>query len=147
LPLPKGGTCTYRAARWSSCGYYPWLMENLNTGSGAGLGGWIVWCGKVRSGWPRREIRTRASPRAFNQATPVGLPLEWRDDGAALKRGGGGGCPSDLDPLMRKAGGMWEPGGRRWLIMRRRVGPLIRNLRLVTDPLFRHAELSLEAPS
>jgi hypothetical protein len=25
-------------------------------------------------------------------------------------------CPHDLDPLMRAAGGLWEPGGRRWLI-------------------------------
>ena len=52
--------------------------------------------------------------------------------------------PSDLDPLMRKAGGMWEPGGRRWLIMRRRVGPLMRELRRVTDPLFRQAYMSLD---
>jgi hypothetical protein len=32
-------------------------------------------------------------------------------------------CPSDLDPWMQKAGGLWEPGGRRWLIERRRIGP------------------------
>ena len=25
-------------------------------------------------------------------------------------------CPHDLDPLMRAAGGLWEPGGKRWLI-------------------------------
>ena len=53
-------------------------------------------------------------------------------------------CPSDLDPLMRKAGGMWEPGGRRWLIARRRIGPLIRNLRRVTDPLFRRVGMDLD---
>jgi hypothetical protein len=53
-------------------------------------------------------------------------------------------CPSELDPLMRKAGGLWEPGGRRWLLMRRRVGPLIRELRRTTDPLFRHAGLDLD---
>ena len=53
-------------------------------------------------------------------------------------------CPSDLDPLMRKAGGLWEPGSRRWLIERRRMGPLIRNLRRTTDPLFRRAGLSLD---
>lgn len=52
--------------------------------------------------------------------------------------------PSDLDPLTRKAGGMWEPGGQRWLIMRRRVGPLIGELRRTTDPLFRHAGLEPE---
>jgi hypothetical protein len=33
-------------------------------------------------------------------------------------------CPSDLDPLMRRAGGLREPGSRRWLIERRRIGPL-----------------------
>ena len=27
-------------------------------------------------------------------------------------------CPQELDPLMRKAGGLWEPGSRRWLILR-----------------------------
>jgi len=53
-------------------------------------------------------------------------------------------CPSDLDPLMRKAGGLREVGSRRWLIDRRRTGPLIRNLRRETDPLFRHAGLSLD---
>ena len=53
-------------------------------------------------------------------------------------------CPSDLDPLMRKAGGLWEAGSRRWLIERRRIGPLIRNLRRVTDPLFRRAGLNLD---
>jgi hypothetical protein len=53
-------------------------------------------------------------------------------------------CPSDLDPLMRKAGGLWEAGSRRWLIERRRINPLIRNLRRVTDPLFRRAGMSLD---
>ena len=48
-------------------------------------------------------------------------------------------CPSDLEPLMRQAGGEWDPGLRRWLIERRRMGPLIRNLRRTTDPLFRQA--------
>jgi hypothetical protein len=53
-------------------------------------------------------------------------------------------CPSDLDPWMRKEGGLWEPGSRRWLIERRRIGPLIRNLRRNTDPLFRQAGISLD---
>ena len=53
-------------------------------------------------------------------------------------------CPQDLDPLMRKAGGMWDPGGRRWLIMRRRIGPVVRELRRVTDPLFRQAGMDLD---
>jgi hypothetical protein len=38
-------------------------------------------------------------------------------------------CPTDLEPLMRQAGGAWDPGLRHWLIERRRVGPLVRNLR------------------
>jgi hypothetical protein len=25
-------------------------------------------------------------------------------------------CPRKLAPLVRNAGGVWEPGGRRWLI-------------------------------
>jgi hypothetical protein len=53
-------------------------------------------------------------------------------------------CPHEFDDLMRKAGGMFEPGSRRWLIMRHRVGPLIRNLERVTDPLFRHAGMDLD---
>ena len=53
-------------------------------------------------------------------------------------------CPSDLDPWMRKAGGLWEPGTRRWLIERRRMGPLIRNLRRTTDLLFRQAGMNLD---
>ena len=36
-------------------------------------------------------------------------------------------CPRGLDPLMKKAGGQWEPGSRRWLIVRRRIGPLMRD--------------------
>jgi hypothetical protein len=53
-------------------------------------------------------------------------------------------CPRDLDPLMRKAGGMWEPGSRRWLIERWRINPLIRNLQRATDPLFRRAGMNLD---
>ena len=47
--------------------------------------------------------------------------------------------PRELVPLMKKAGGTWEPGSRRWLIERRRIGPLVRALRRATDPLFRQA--------
>jgi hypothetical protein len=55
-------------------------------------------------------------------------------------------CPADLAPLVQKAGGIWEPGSRRWLVERRRMGPLIRNLRRTTDPLFRRAGISLDQP-
>jgi hypothetical protein len=44
---------------------------------------------------------------------------------------------------MKKAGGLWEPGSRRWLIEPRRINPLIRDLRRATDPLFRHAGTDL----
>jgi hypothetical protein len=45
---------------------------------------------------------------------------------------------------MLKAGGVWEPGSRRWLIERRRIRPLVRNLRRNTDPLFRRVGLNLD---
>ncbi len=53
-------------------------------------------------------------------------------------------CPADLVALMRRAGGTWEPGTRRWLIERRRIGPVLRELRRTTDPLFRQAGVSLD---
>jgi hypothetical protein len=40
--------------------------------------------------------------------------------------------------------GQWEPGTRQWLVERRRIGPVIRRLERVTDPLFRQAGLTLE---
>ena len=48
-------------------------------------------------------------------------------------------CPKELVPLVQKAG-----GGRQWLVKRRRIGPLIRNLRRETDPLFRQAGIDLD---
>jgi hypothetical protein len=53
-------------------------------------------------------------------------------------------APHELDPIFRKAGGSWEPGSKRWLIERRRIGPVIRSLRQATDPLFRKAGLDLD---
>jgi hypothetical protein len=53
-------------------------------------------------------------------------------------------CPSDLAPVVQRAGGVWEPGSQQWLVERRRLGPLVRNLRRTTDPLFRRAGLSLD---
>lgn len=54
-------------------------------------------------------------------------------------------CPHDYDNVMRKAGGMWEPGRKRWLIERRRIGPVIRALRSSTDTLFRAVGLDLDS--
>jgi hypothetical protein len=48
---------------------------------------------------------------------------------------------------MRCAGGEWDAGGRRWLIERRRIGPVIRRLERTTDPLFRRSGLNLDNPA
>jgi hypothetical protein len=72
---------------------------------------------------------------------PQGIgPCEFGQLGALIA----GRCPSDLDPLLRQAGGRWEPASRRWLVEPRRLGPLVRALRRATDPLFRHAGLDLD---
>ena len=55
-------------------------------------------------------------------------------------------CPSDLDPVMQRAGGLVGAGSRRWLIERYRIGPVLRALRRVTDPLFRQAGIDLDEP-
>jgi hypothetical protein len=54
-------------------------------------------------------------------------------------------CPHDYDAVMQRAGGLWEPGSRRWLIERLRINPVIRALQRQTDPLFRRAGISLDA--
>ena len=53
-------------------------------------------------------------------------------------------CPHDFDHLMHQAGGQREQGTRRWLIERRRLGPLVRNQRRDTDPPFRRVGISLD---
>ena len=82
----------------------------------------------ARSLPPQRGPETRQQPPRLPR---VALPLQ---------RLGALPCPRDLDPLMRAAGGLWEPGGRRWLITR----PLMRELRRATDPLFRQAGIDLD---
>jgi hypothetical protein len=52
-------------------------------------------------------------------------------------------CPSEYGELMRHAGGVWEPAKRQWLIERRRIGPVIRELERVVDPLFQAAGIRL----
>ncbi|HEX4173773.1 MAG TPA: hypothetical protein VHY82_14995 [Acetobacteraceae bacterium] len=52
-------------------------------------------------------------------------------------------CPRQYDDLMRRAGGVWEPGSRRWLIEPRRIGPVVRALKRSVDPLFRQAGIDL----
>jgi hypothetical protein len=53
-------------------------------------------------------------------------------------------CPQDFAHILQRAGGMWEPGSRRWLVTRHRIGPVIRALERETDPLFRQAGMSLD---
>ena len=53
-------------------------------------------------------------------------------------------CPKEFAHILKRAGGVWEPGSRRWLVDRRRVGSLICALEAATDPLFRRAGLVLE---
>lgn len=53
-------------------------------------------------------------------------------------------APRELDAIFRRAGGAWEPGSRRWLVERRRIGPVIRELRKATDTLFRKSGVSLD---
>ena len=35
-------------------------------------------------------------------------------------------CPQDFAHILQRAGSVWEPGTRRWLVERRRIGPVIR---------------------
>ena len=98
-----------------------------------------------RTAKARNPSRFLQSPSARNLAAQAALPsrigpAEFNLLGAMVEVR----CPQDLDPLMRKAGGMWEPGSRRWLIERRRINPLVRNLRRATDPLFRQAGMDLD---
>jgi hypothetical protein len=53
-------------------------------------------------------------------------------------------CPKELAHILQRAGAVWEPGSRRWLVQRRRIGPVIRSLERATDPLFRHAGIDLD---
>jgi hypothetical protein len=53
-------------------------------------------------------------------------------------------CPKELAHILQRAGAVWEPGSRRWLVQRRRIGPVIRALERATDPLFRRVGLILE---
>ena len=83
----------------------------------------------------QNRVMRAASPRAIEDG-----PVEFGALGgwiAVL-------CPRDYDSLMRSAGGQWEPGSRRWLIERRRIGPVIRTLEHSVDPLCRVAGQSLE---
>jgi hypothetical protein len=53
-------------------------------------------------------------------------------------------CPAELAHILRRAGAVWEPGSRRWLVQRRRIRSVIRSLERATDPLFRQAGINLD---
>jgi hypothetical protein len=79
------------------------------------------------------------------------MPMQCKDRSVELISRMGSFPPRSYPPepreqfgRLRKAGGLWEPGSRCWLIERRRINPLIRNLRRVTDPLFRRVGIDLD---
>jgi hypothetical protein len=52
-------------------------------------------------------------------------------------------CPPEYSQLMRRAGGTWDYGSQRSLIHLRRIDPVLRVLRRVTDPLSRKLGMCL----
>jgi hypothetical protein len=86
----------------------------------------------------RRAQTQLMAQRAIHVPKQIG-PCQFGELGAMIAVR----CPHDYDNVMRNAGGLWEPGTRRWLIERRRIGPVIRQLQRCTDPLFRHAGVDL----
>ena len=91
---------------------------------------------------PRRGARADTAPMA---SPPPPLPArvgpcEFSMLGAMVAVR----CPQEFADIILRAGGLWEPGSRRWLVERRRIGPVIRALQRATDPLFRHAGMSLD---
>ena len=52
-------------------------------------------------------------------------------------------CPVELARILQRAGAIWAPGSRRWLMQRHRIGPVIRRLQKTVDPLFKFADVAL----
>ena len=88
----------------------------------------------VTVAWDRSRQRLQAGAILFAAcAIAAGAPVWAQDVAEAVRRADAARkarglwlrlwkavrCPSDLDPWMRKAGGLWEPASRRWLIERR----------------------------
>ena len=88
---------------------------------------------------PRRMVQIRAVRAPQSLPTRIG-PVEFGTRGRWVTVR----CPHDYDALMRNDGGQWEPGSRRWLIVRRQIGPVIRTLERAVDPLFRAAGVALD---
>ena len=113
--------------RWSICG------------SGAVIAGTVVsmlWRCRRNACWGRADGRIEGMSEIPSHIGPCEFGMLGRQ--VAVR------CPRQFDALMRNAGGQWEAGSRRWLIERRRIGPVIRALERGTDPLFRRAGLNLD---
>jgi hypothetical protein len=102
--------------------------------------------------WSLREWRTEALQIGANQRRSVIAIRHLRECRPASARWGSKRsalawvmvrCPHQYDELMRRAGGVWEPGTPQWLVERRRIGPVIRELERTVDPLFRQAGIRL----
>jgi hypothetical protein len=103
----------------------------------AQLAGLSLFCGLWR-GLAGRRI-TLMAQRAIDIPEHIG-PVEFGQLGKQIAVR----CPKELAHILQRAGAIWEPGSRRWLIERRRIGPVIRALERATDPLFRHAGIALD---
>jgi hypothetical protein len=71
---------------------------------------------------PARRLRSGSCVRSPPpQPHRIG-PVEFAEFGrmVAVRR------PQDFAHILQRAGGLWEPGTRRWLVERRRIGPVIR---------------------
>ena len=84
--------------------------------------------------WTSQQIEDVAAA-----TTPIGTNDEARDSERIPIC-----CPVNLAHILRRAGAIWEPGSKRWLVQRRRIGPVIRALEKATDPLFRQAGMALD---
>ena len=87
---------------------------------------------------------------ASNHLLDLEYQIEMRRPSTVVRWRGGHRTSGSLvfrrQDVMRPAGGVWEPGNRRWLIERRRINPVIRTLRRATDPLFRRIGMDLDEP-
>ena len=81
----------------------------------------------------------RMAQRAIDIPTHVG-PCEFGQLGSQIAVR----CAKELAHFLRRAGAIWEPGSKRWLVQRRRIGPVIRAMERATDPLFRWAGVVLD---
>jgi hypothetical protein len=80
--------------------------------------------------WPAGSIGCGRAAEHRSGRVGVGWVMVW--------------CPRQYDELMRQTGGVWEPGARQWLIERRRIGSVIRELERTVGPLFRRVGIHLE---